>query len=473
MGTLRLVGSGLVGVILLWAGVGTGMAQTFNSGSTGADGAFNPTCTPTPCTVQQALPASGIFNFTTINIPSGITVKFIRNQTNTPVTMLATGNVTINGIIDISGSAGTDGVNSTNLAFTAGAGGPGGFDGGNGANGLVSSNGGAGLGPGGGAGGTSGISGYAGGGGFAAVGSGGALGGAMYGTASLLPLIGGSGGGGGLMQFFGTTAGGGGGGGGALLIASSGTITVQGGTLRARGGDTSSAPVPSAFYGGAGSGGAIRLVATTITGTGGTIDVAGGAQVFSPANPGAGGRVRIEAFTNTASVNFGTPAPGAVTVALPSPAILPTPPTLTISSVAGVSAPASPGAKYSSPDIVVPAGTANPMTVVLAASRVPLGTTITVTTKPENGAGTSATSTGLTGTVASSTATASLTIATDQPSVLSATVSFRLVALGTGGPVYVEGEPVEWVRVTAALGGRSRVVYVTQSGREIPLETLQ
>jgi hypothetical protein len=472
MWTLRLAWSGIVAGILLWAGAGTGMAQTFNSGSTGADGAFNPTCTPTPCTVQQALPASGVFNFTTINIPTNITVKFTKNQTNTPVTMLATGNVTINGIIDVSGSPGTDGVNSTNLAFTAGASGPGGFDGGNGATGLVSSTGGAGLGPGGGAGGLSGSA-YGGGGGFAAVGSGGTAGGAMYGTASLLPLIGGSGGGAGWTQTFGRTSGAGGGGGGALLIASSGTITLQGGILRARGGNTSGAPVPSAFYGGGGSGGAIRLVATAITGTGGTIDVAGGTQVFSPANPGAGGRVGIEAFTNTASINFGTPAPGAVTVALPSPAILPTPPTLTISSVAGVSAPASPGAKYSSPDIVVPAGTTNPMTVALAASQVPLGTTITVTTKPENGAATSATSTGLSGTVASSTATASLTIATDQPSVLGATVSFRLVALGAGGPVYVQGEPVEWVRVTATLGGRSRVVYVMQSGRGIPLETLQ
>jgi hypothetical protein len=471
MWTLKLVGRGFVGGILLCASVGTAAAQTFNSGSTGADGAFNPTCTPTPCTVQQALPTSGVFNFTTITIATNITVKFTKNQTNTPVTMLATGNVTINGIIDISGLAGADGVNSTNLAFTAGAGGPGGFDGGNGATGLVSSTGGAGLGPGGGLGGFSSNP-YGGGGGFAAVGPGGTTGGAMYGTASLLPLIGGSGGGAGWMQTFGRTSGAGGGGGGALLIASSGTITLQGGTLRARGGSTSWAPVAAAWFGGGGSGGAIRVVATAITGTGGTIDVAGGTLIYGT-NGGAGGRARIEAFTNTASINFGTPAPGAVTVALPSPAILPTPPTLTISSVAGVSAPASPGAKYSSPDIVVPAGTTNPMTIALGASQVPLGTTIAVTTKPENGAVTSATSTGLTGTVASSTATASLTIATDQPSVLSATVSFRLVALGDGGPIYVEGEPVEWVRVTATLGGRSRVVYVTQSGREISLETLQ
>src|SRR2546426_1003989 len=62
------------------------LAQTFNSGSTGADGPFNPTANTT-----LALPPNGVFNFTTINIPSGVTVRFTRNATNTPVTMLASG----------------------------------------------------------------------------------------------------------------------------------------------------------------------------------------------------------------------------------------------------------------------------------------------------------------------------------------------------------------------------------------------
>ncbi len=53
--------AGTLAILLIAAPV---LAGTFNSGSTGADGAFNPTCTPTPCTVTVALPASGIFNFT-------------------------------------------------------------------------------------------------------------------------------------------------------------------------------------------------------------------------------------------------------------------------------------------------------------------------------------------------------------------------------------------------------------------------
>jgi hypothetical protein len=79
---------------------------TFNSGSTGANGAFNPSCTPTPCTVTVTLPSSGTFNYTTGNIPAGVTVKYTKNAANTPVTLLFTGNVTIAGTLDLSGSPG-------------------------------------------------------------------------------------------------------------------------------------------------------------------------------------------------------------------------------------------------------------------------------------------------------------------------------------------------------------------------------
>ena len=65
-------------------------ATAFDSGSSGADGAFN----PTELTELQ-LPPDGIFNFTTVTIPAGVTVRFINNATNTPVTILASDNVTI------------------------------------------------------------------------------------------------------------------------------------------------------------------------------------------------------------------------------------------------------------------------------------------------------------------------------------------------------------------------------------------
>ncbi|MGH9837541.1 MAG: hypothetical protein ACREEM_02020 [Blastocatellia bacterium] len=95
----------------------TARAQgTFNSGSTGADGPFNPTSSQ-----MVQLPESGVFNFTTVNIPAGVTITFRRNSRNTPVTILASGNVTIAGTIDVSGVDGT----SSGISI----GGPGGFNG--------------------------------------------------------------------------------------------------------------------------------------------------------------------------------------------------------------------------------------------------------------------------------------------------------------------------------------------------------
>src|SRR5438874_1060012 len=319
-----------VSVLLAWlaAGGGPAVAQTFNSGSTGADGAFNPTSNAT-----IALLPSGVFNYTTVNIPTGVTVTFTKNVANTPVTILATGNVTIAGTIDVAGSPGASGAGQTILAPSGGRGGPGGFDGGSGANGILSNTGGTGLGPGGGGGGTN-SGGNGAGAGFLNAGGNGSpsvVGGSAYGASALLPLIGGSGGGGGGATF-GVSAPGGGGGGGALLIASSGTITFTG-TILARGGGCGSDGVISGC--GGGSGGGVRLVATTIAGSGGTINVGGGAGV-----PGSAGRIRIEGFTNTASINFAGVPSAAVSTASPTTATLTNPPTLSVTSVAGVASPA-------------------------------------------------------------------------------------------------------------------------------------
>jgi hypothetical protein len=113
------------------------------------------------------------------------------------------------------------------------------------------------------------------------------------------------------------------------------------------------------------------------------------------------------------------------------------------------------------------------MTVSLAATNIPLGTTVAVTAKPQNGAASAAVSSALAGTLAASTASASLTIPTSQPSVLSASATFTLAALPGAGPLYAEGEEVERVRVAAILGGPSQIVYITRSGRELPAESLE
>jgi hypothetical protein len=456
---MRALGHCVVGALI--GVIGSALpaaAQTYTSGSTGADGAFSPTASTT-----VTLPASGIFNYTTVNIPAGVTVRFARNATNTPVTILATGDVTIAGTIDISGAGGGSPSGGTVLGLDGGAGGPGGFDGGTGANGIISTTGGTGLGPGGGGGGVIGPSfANAAGAGFLNAGGdglNGVHGGSAYGSPNQQPLIGGSGGGGGGSSF-GNSGAGGGGGGGGLLIGASGTITVSGSILARGGGGGSSGP----SNGGSGSGGGVRLVATTIAGSG-TIDVSGAS---SGVGASSAGRVRIESYHTTAAFTFSGVPTAAISVAMaPSPALTNVP-TLAITSVGGVTAPAALGASFATPDITLPTGTTNPVTVVIAATNIPTGTVVNVTLVGFAGATTSATAT-LTGTLASSSASVALTLPTNQPNVISATASFTITSSAGNGPVLVDGEEVERVRVSATAGGRTHVAYVTRSGREVSL----
>jgi hypothetical protein len=448
-------------------------AQTFNSGSTGADGAF----TPPAGITTLALPPSGVFNFTTVTIGPSSIVKLTRNATNTPVTILATGNVTLAGFIDIAGAfGGVVRFNSTVIGGNGGSGGPGGFDGGSGAAALVATIGGAGLGAGGGTGSNGQSGGGAGGAGHlvagaAGAGTGAGAGGAAYGTPLLLPLVGGSGGGGGGAVAT-NSGGGGGGGGGALLIASSGTISLTG-QIQAQGGNGASATGPGVTAGGGGSGGAVRLIASTITGTTGLVNVAGGRGGAGTAVGGNGsaGRVRIEAFTNSVAVNVGTSTLGVLSSGAPSSVTLPNAPSLRITAVGGVPSPAAPSGSFTIADVVLPSTTSNPVTVSLAAANIPVGTTVTVTVKGLYDAASSTPSTPLAGSTASSTASVAVSIPTNEPAVIGAFASFLLASVNGGAPVYVDGEEVERVRVTAAPGGPSTAAYVTRAGREIPIST--
>ena len=444
-----------------------GNAQNnFNSGSTGADGAFAPASSQS---VQ--VPANGVFNFTTINIPAGVTITFTRNATNTPVTLLASGNVTIAGSLVVSGQPGA-------ASGNGGLGGPGAFDGGMGGFGLPIYVGNPGFGPGAGTPGKMGSSaaGGGGGGGFNVAGNNGGgqagmfgLGGPKYSANTLLPLIGGSGGGGGGASPVARGASGGGGG-GAILLASSGTITFSGTpTINAQGGNGGTAPVSSSHGGGGGgSGGAIRLIANTISGAA-TLNVNGGTggSCYNGGCGGAGGLgyVRIEAYDHGNFTVTGGIPPN-LSFATPNPAILTTVPQLRIASVAGISAPTTPvGSFQAPPDVVVPATQANPVTVALEAANLPLGTAVQVTLIPTFGARTTVASTGLAGTEAASTASASLTLPSGM-SVITATAVCDLT-LASARPMFIDGERVRSIEVAAVFGAASEVTYVTQSGRRI------
>jgi len=244
---------------LLAAGIHTVRAQ-FDSGSTGTD----PLVVTAGTTVTNDLPPDGKLHYTTITIGNNATLRFRRNALNTPVYLLAKGNVVIDGTIDVSGRG-----TGTN-AYVGGEPGPGGFAGGApgflpqvGPGSTVTATGGSGLGPGGGR----DLTGWR--DGYYAFTNRFDLANTGYGYAHLIPLVGGSGGCGASNSI----AGGGGGGGGAILIASSTRIQINAsGKILANGGPKDTATHPASITSGYGSGGAIRLVAPMVLGTG-TLDV--------------------------------------------------------------------------------------------------------------------------------------------------------------------------------------------------------
>lgn len=326
---------------------GTVSAQPFKSGSDGSYGPIN----VTENTVLE-MPANGIFHCTTITVAQGATLSFQRNGNNTPVHLLATGNVTIAGNIYIYGTRAA--------GIVAGLGGPGGFDGGKAAigDGILP---GSGYGPGGGRGGVR-----------QNVDRGAAPGlflerpniiattnvTSTYGNAVLIPIIGGSGGGG----SYGLA---GAGGGGAILIASDTRIDLTG-VINASGG------LGNIDYEiNSGSGGGVRLVAPIVAGNG-TIEVRGG-------NAYAGiGRVRIDTLDNTnyGLTVYGSLSMGSMMVAIPNPM-----PRLDVTEVAGRVIEDNSGPVY----IQLPFGSDPNIVLKVRASNVKAKIPIQVVLTPDSG----------------------------------------------------------------------------------------
>jgi hypothetical protein len=475
----------------------------FNSGSTGADGALSPTVN-----TEIELPASGVLNYTTINIPTGVTIKFKKNTANTPVYILASGDVTIAGAIDIRGQdaahTGTSGDGAVGDDGIPGAGGPGGFDGGRGGREDAAQRAdiiraGSGLGPGGGLGGREGGNGCTSIGYYPYIGVGGGYSanayqadgygyqctastitqfGKAYGSALLQPLIGGSGGGGGRggVTYPGS---GGGGGGGALLLASSGTLRVTG-TIDATGGDGGGyIGTGTGGRGAGGSGGAIRLMATTIAGTG-TVAANGGCinnnnqrrqncgssgyQQYG----GSAGRIRLEAesvtFTGTSQPTYVVDQPGPVFIAGA--------PALRIASIAGSAVPANP---TGTADVTLPASTTGPVTVTFETVNVPVGNTVLLRVAPAYGLTTEVLSPAISGTAAAGTTQVSVTLP-QGPSTLQATTTYTVVvAMGEDLSRFAQNERVEKVEVTVAMQGPTRAKLITVSGKtfDVAYETLR
>jgi len=329
-------------------------------------------------TMEIPLPDDGVMVFDSINLVErpqfvgfGLTVRFIRNAANTPVTLLVNGDVNIGTSVNLTVSGDNGITGSTNALGKGGLGGPGGFRGGDGGYQLVNFGliGGAGLGPGGGAGGTN-----------TYFNNGHGVGATFVGAPDLLPLVGGSGGGGGASTSVAPNCagGGGGGGGGALLIAANGTITITG-QIMADGGTAGNWGDPNCSSGGGGgAGGAVRLLATTIGGSGQVYARAGGSYSSTAAQEGS---IRLEALNNNLTVGNTTPL--ATRAAGPGPVVNPITPTVAITSVGGQAVPQPPQGGLGNVDLVLAAPGATD--IAFTTSGVPTGTTVNVTVKPRVG----------------------------------------------------------------------------------------
>ena len=125
---------------------------------------------------------------------------------------------------------------------------------------------------------------------------------------------------------------------------------------------------------------------------------------------------------------------------------------------------------YGDPDITLAAGTNATVDIVVQATNIPVGTSITVAATPNAGGAAYTTATGtLSGPDNSSTtATVQLTLNTNTKSTISVyTPTAFTIAASKDGPLYVQGEKVEKMRLALNADGNSTVVYITQSGKEI------
>ena len=182
---------------------------------------------------------------------------------------------------------------------------------------------------------------------------------------------------------------------------------------------------------------------------------------FPAGGTGGAGFVRVEAFNFSA---FSPSVPtNSSTFAPPNPVTVTNGASLRIASVAGVSAPATPiGFLAGAPDIVLPPGTPNPVTIAIQAANIPLATVVQVALIPTSGPRTTAQATALAGTAAASTASASMSL----PNGMSVLVATATIDVSQSG-IVIDGERVNKVEIAATFGGASDVTYVTQSGRRI------
>ena len=315
-----------------------------------------------------------VFKYSTITIAEGATVTFKNHPSRAPVVWLASGNVTINGTVNLDGQGPV-------LPPGLSEPGPGGFRGGSGnfAPGATEA---AGFGPGGGKrralDQTYGYVGAAG-----SHGSAGWNGPATYGNPALIPLVGGSGGGGRESSANVPNGNSGGAGGGAMLVACAANLTISAsGKLQSNGGSGQTLASANQHYDyPSGSGGGIRLVADSLSGNG-VVQALGGLGYYT----GGLGRIRIERVSNSSNLQV---TPDTSPVPLPDGSTLQlwmpdNGPIVRIVSIGGNPPPADPRAEFGSlgADVSLPQVTTTP--VVIETTNVESASVVSVRVTPRS-----------------------------------------------------------------------------------------
>jgi hypothetical protein len=380
----------------------TAQTPPFSSGSTGADGALTYTTPGTyyfnPKAANPPLNPAGdnIFNFTTINIAAGVRLKLSSIYLTGPVVWLASGDVTINGVIDLDGEPGNGNGSSNQSDRVPNSAGAGGFSGGIGGKFGTQFPPLPGNGPGGGAAESRANPTDVGGGKFT-------------GNQYLVPLIGGSGGGGSgcnLCTGNGTAFGAGGGaGGGAILIASSTSIIFgTGSIITAKGAD---GLVACGCQSGGGGGGSIRLVANSIRGGPVTLTAAGGYAYMGGAAIAANGAIRVEG--ESAALNYNADPTLPFLRSAPFALALPVSPpsSIKVTTINGITVNANP---FTFPDVTLNA--AGGVTVNVQAQYIPVGTIPKIMVFSETGPDQTVSCSALAGTLQLSTCSATITFPT-------------------------------------------------------------
>ncbi|MGH7232675.1 MAG: hypothetical protein ACREJU_15160, partial [Nitrospiraceae bacterium] len=204
----------------------------------------------------------------------------------------------------------------------------------------------------------------------------------------------------------------------------------------------------------------------------GTVQAKGGTpSCLTAGGVGFPGAIRIECTTCSLAT---TDPPASTSNTLGSITAASTPalvnlPALSISSVGGVSVPSTASGLHGNPDVSLSSSTTNPITVTLTANHVPVPTMFYVKVLPAADEPIFYPSTASTGSVATSTATATVRLPPGRVCVLTAYAGFTQLA---GLFPLIDGESVDQILVAGDSEGSASTVLITASGKKIPVAQL-